>query len=675
MFKKILIANRGEIACRIMRTAREFGVKTVAVYSEADRQAPHVALADEAVHIGNAPAAESYLKIENIIEAAKRTGAEAIHPGYGFLSENAAFALACKKAGLVFIGPTPMAIQAMGDKAAAKARMEKAGVPTLPGYHGSDMSAATLKKEAKRVGYPVLLKAVAGGGGKGMRLVEKEADLADALAAVQREAKSSFGDERVLVEKYLTSPRHVEIQVFADTQGHTVYLYERDCSLQRRHQKVVEEAPAPGLPPEVRTAMGLAAVKAAKAIGYVGAGTVEFLLDSKNNFYFMEMNTRLQVEHPVTEMVTDTDLVAWQLHVASGEALPVDTQENMDEVYPNGHAVEVRVYAEDPSKNFLPATGKLALCRFPENMPNVRVDTGVVEGGEITPYYDPMIAKIIAWGPTRVEAITTLGLALAETHIAGVVTNIDYLRAILAHPDFIAGKVETGFLARHADKLVQKAAVPELAPVMAVLNELNKRFTAAQENRTSHGDAYSPWHVPNGWRIGGYHTENMTFQHEGKDIAVPTTYLGNDMARIGKHMVSHAHYNPTDRKLYATIDGYSLSARVAEAEGHAHVFMDGQHTVLTRHMPLDDVAGGEDVLGRLTAPIPGVVVKVTVKAGAKLKKGADIMILEAMKTEHRITAPADGTVDAVHFKEGDHVEKDAVLAAFTALEGKAVARK
>src|SRR5262245_30566196 len=497
MFSKILIANRGEIACRVIKTARRLGIKTVAVYSDADRNAMHVAMADEAVHIGGSPARESYLVVERIIDAARRTGAQAIHPGYGFLSENAGFAEACAKAGIVFIGPPPAAIRAMGSKSEAQKIMEKARVPLVPGYHGDDQSPALLAKEAARIGFPVLIKASAGGGGKGMRVVESAPKFDEALAGAKREAKSSFADDHVLVEKYLTRPRHIEIQVFADSHGNCLYLFERDCSIQRRHQKVIEEAPAPNMDPKRRKAMGEAAVAAARAIGYVGAGTVEFIANQDGSFYFMEMNTRLQVEHPVTEMITGQDLVEWQLVVAAGGKLPL----TQDQLRIDGHAVEVRLYAEDPNRNFLPSTGTLVHLRLPAESLNVRVDTGVRQGDTVTPFYDPMIAKVIVHDRDRTSAMRRMAALMGETEVVGVTTNAALLKALCAHPAFVGGEVDTGFIERHHDQLFAKPApASDRTIAIATLARLVEWHDTA---RSSPGDPYSPWGEQNGFRLLG----------------------------------------------------------------------------------------------------------------------------------------------------------------------------
>ena len=477
MFSKILIANRGEIACRVIRTARRLGIHTVAVYSDADAKALHVEMADEAINIGPAPARDSYLRAEAILDAAKRTGAEAIHPGYGFLSENAAFAEACADAGVVFIGPPASSIRAMGGKSEAKALMETAGVPLVPGYHGEDQSPELLRAEAKRIGFPVLIKASAGGGGKGMRVVTSLEEFDDQLNGAKREAINSFGDDRVLIERYVTRPRHVEIQVFADTQGNCVYLFERDCSIQRRHQKVVEEAPAPNLDPHTRRRMGEAAVAAAKAIGYVGAGTVEFLLDEDGSFFFMEMNTRLQVEHPVTEYITGQDLVEWQLRVAAGGPLPL----NQDQLSIHGHAIEVRLYAEDPQKGFLPQTGRLEHLVFPPEDAFVRVDTGVRSGDAISIHYDPMIAKLIVWADDRSSAVRRLRTALSQTQVVGLGANTEFLLAIASHPAFLAADLDTGFIERHeTDLLPEPAPAGDDVLALAALGVLLERSAKAQ---------------------------------------------------------------------------------------------------------------------------------------------------------------------------------------------------
>src|SRR4051812_49841964 len=519
MFSKILIANRGEIACRVIRTARLLGIRTVAVYSDADARALHVEMADEAVNIGPAPARESYLRAEAILDAAKRTGAEAIHPGYGFLSENAAFAEACAAAGVVFIGPPASSIRAMGGKSEAKALMEKAGVPLVPGYHGEDQSPELLLSQAKRIGFPVLIKASAGGGGKGMRVVSSAAEFDDQLNGAKREAINAFGDDRVLIERYVTRPRHVEIQVFADTQGNCVYLFERDCSIQRRHQKVVEEAPAPNLDPHTRHRMGEAAVAAAKAIGYVGAGTVEFLLDEDGSFFFMEMNTRLQVEHPVTEYITCQDLVEWQLRVASGEPLPL----GQDQLSIHGHAIEVRLYAEDPQKGFLPQTGKLDHLVFPRETFHVRIDTGVRSGDAISIHYDPMIAKLIVWANDRPSAVRRLRTALESTQVVGLGANTEFLLAIASHPAFLAADLDTRFIERHqADLLPEPSPAGDDVLAFAALGVLLDR--GAKARAAVSGDPYSPWAGNDGWRLNDDAHDTLILRDGGTDRPVHLVY-------------------------------------------------------------------------------------------------------------------------------------------------------
>ena len=501
MFSSVLIANRGEIACRVIRTAKAMGLRTIAVYSDADLNAAHVALADEAYHIGPSPVGESYLKADTILDVAKRSGADAIHPGYGFLSENAGFADACEAAGVIFIGPTADAIRAMGLKDAAKVLMEKADVPVVPGYHGENQDPTFLAHQADEIGYPVLIKAVAGGGGKGMRRVDNPADFDKALQSAQRESASAFGEDRVLVEKFVSCPRHIEIQVFADEHGNAVYLFERDCSLQRRHQKVVEEAPAPDMPEDMRKTMGEAAVAAVKAISYRGAGTIEFIVDTSDGlkadaFYFMEMNTRLQVEHPVTEMITGQDLVEWQLRVAAGEKLPV----TQDELSINGHAVEVRLYAEDPAKKFFPSTGTLHRLRLPTEDASVRVDTGVREGDTVSMFYDPMIAKLIVWDETRKGAVRRMARALESVEIAGLRSNTAFLAQIMQHPEFVAANIDTGFIDKHLADLVPAPGLPEAEIlVAAALHELVARQIAL----VAGDDLHSPWTAGDGWALGG----------------------------------------------------------------------------------------------------------------------------------------------------------------------------
>ncbi len=664
-FEKILIANRGEIACRVIRTARAMGIDTVAVFSDADRTALHVALADEAVHIGPPSAAESYLQGERIIEAAKRTGAQAVHPGYGFLAENAVFAAACREAGLVFIGPPAQAIEKMGKKDEAKRLMTEAGVPVVPGYHGSNQSVARLAREAGKIGFPVLIKAAAGGGGKGMRRVDAADDFMAALKACRREAKAAFGDDTVLIEKLIETPRHIEVQVFADAHGHVVHLFERDCSLQRRHQKVVEEAPAPGITATMRAAMGDAAVAAARAVGYEGAGTIEFIVDVANGFddapfYFMEMNTRLQVEHPVTEMITGEDLVEWQIRVAAGAPLPLAQAD----LAIDGHAIEVRLYAEDPARDFLPATGTLQRFRPPFEAPFARTDTGVREGDAISVHYDPMIAKIIVWGEDRDKALAHLRHALARTEVAGLATNLAFLQRLARHPAFAAGKIDTGFIARHRAALVPAAApaaVPDL--VFAALGILAAR--RERENRAGRdgGDAASPWRTGGGWRLNLPYSESQSFvdatgaQH---DVTIVTCGAGYRLA-IGEHEVPAHIESYEDGWLRAEIDGHVREASVLVGVDELCVIHGGE-TVRLRRLsarfdPEEDAAGP----GAVTAPMPGKVLDLLVTEGAEVERGTPLLVLEAMKMEHTLTAPRAGTVASLAAAVGAQVEEGTVL--------------
>jgi 3-methylcrotonyl-CoA carboxylase alpha subunit len=658
MFSKILIANRGEIACRVIRTARLMAIRTVAVYSAADEGALHVAMADEAHPIGPAPARESYLSIERVIEAARRSGAEAIHPGYGFLSENAEFAEACAASGIVFIGPPASAIRAMGSKSAAKALMEKAGVPLVPGYHGAAQDETLLAGEARRIGYPVLIKASAGGGGKGMRIVERAEDFAAALAAARREAKSSFGDDTVLIERYLTRPRHIEMQIFADGHGDCVHLFERDCSVQRRHQKVVEEAPAPGMDPARRKAMGAAAIAAAKAVSYVGAGTIEFIAEG-DAFFFMEMNTRLQVEHPATEMISDTDLVEWQLRIAAGERLP----RRQDELEISGHAIEARLYAEDPARDFLPATGTLHHLRVPEGEPHIRVDTGVREGDAVSIHYDPMIAKLIAWGEDRAASLRRLRDALDRCEIVGVATNRDFLARVAASPEFAAGGVDTGFIARHRDALVPppEATPPRIVAAAALFLLLEQAAAGRAAAAASH-DPYSPWHLRHGWRLNSDTYQDLVFLDGGRSHRVRAHYRG-DAFQLDLADGSHAAGAASDGAggLSIRLDGIASKLRVVRRGDELTLFADGVAHRLLHRDPLAPQAEEELAGGRLTAPMPGRIVQVLVAAGQRVRRGETLLVLEAMKMEHGVTAPADGIVERVDYTVGDLVEEGAEL--------------
>jgi 3-methylcrotonyl-CoA carboxylase alpha subunit len=655
VFRKILVANRGEIACRVIRTARRLGVGTVAVYSDADRDALHVAMADEAIHIGAPPPRESYLRADRIIEAARRTGSEAVHPGYGFLSENAEFAGACVEEGIVFIGPPAAAIEAMGSKSAAKAIMGQAGVPLVPGYHEADQSDERLRQAAVELGYPVLLKAVAGGGGKGMRLVSDDAGFDEALAAARREAAAAFGNDAMLVEKYLERPRHVEVQVFCDRHGNAVYLFERDCSVQRRHQKVIEEAPAPGMTPELRARMGQAAVQAAQAIEYEGAGTVEFLLDPSGSFYFMEMNTRLQVEHPVTEMITGQDLVEWQLRVAAGEPLP----RRQDELEVRGHAFEARIYAEDPDRDFLPATGTLDYLQAPRESDHVRVDTGVLQGDAVSVYYDPMIAKLITWDESRERALARLAGALAEYRISGVRTNLSFLYNLATSPPFMAAELDTGFIGRHQELLFHRSADDRVKDLPLASLYLLLRMEQATRNRAGATDPGSPWNTSNAWRLNQDAVHTGAIVLNGVEYDVPVTEIGRGGRRrfritVGDKSVMAAG-ELDGNALYADIDGHRQRAVVVSSGNRFTLF--GPRGAMQFALARPDY-GDVDALAdaaAFTAPMPGVVVKLLVEPGQAVERDQPLLILEAMKMEHRICAPADGTVGAFHFQAGEQV--------------------
>ncbi len=664
MFSKILVANRGEIACRVIRTAHRMGIATVAVYSDADANSMHVAMADEAIAIGPAPARESYLCADKVIDAARRTGAEAIHPGYGFLSENAAFCQACADAGIVFIGPPVPAIESMGSKSAAKQIMEDAGVPLLPGYHGDEQDPALLLKEAEKIGFPVLLKAVAGGGGKGMRLVDSPARFDEELAAAQREASSSFGDDKMLVEKFLTQPRHVEIQVFCDGHGNGVYLAERDCSVQRRHQKVIEEAPAPGLADEVRTAMGEAAVRAAQAIDYQGAGTVEFLLDTDGSFYFMEMNTRLQVEHPVTEMITGQDLVEWQLRVAAGEELPL----SQDAVQIEGHAFEARIYAEDPDNDFLPATGTLTYLRAPEESDLVRVDTGVRQGDEVSVHYDPMIAELVVWDRDRASALRQLAMALSRYRVAGVTTNIDFLYNIATSDPFRQVELDTRFIEKHGDVLFASGSADESQELaLASLYLLLARLRAAGSLAREHGDPHSPWHSYSAWRMNEPHRHRLQLAYRGRDVDVTAEQLADGRYRLEfENQACVAGGELDGEQLTADIDGFRQKLAVAEHDGIWSAYQgSGAFRFSERQADLGDMdAAGSS--GNPRAPMNGTIVQLLAEPGTRVEADTALLVMEAMKMEHTIRAPAAGTVTEYYFQAGELVDGDAELLNFEA---------
>jgi 3-methylcrotonyl-CoA carboxylase alpha subunit len=652
MFGKLLIANRGEIACRVARTARRLGIRTVAVYSDADAQAAHVAACDEAVHIGGPLPAQSYLLGDAILDAARRTGARAIHPGYGFLSENAEFAAACARAGIVFVGPSPQAIDAMGSKAAAKTLMEKAGVPLTPGYHGDRQEPDYLLDQARRIGFPVLIKAVSGGGGKGMRRVDAAGGFAAALASCQREAQASFGDARVLIEKFLTTARHIEVQVFGDDHGNAVYLFERDCSVQRRHQKVIEEAPAPGMTPQRRRQMGAAAVAAARAVNYSGAGTVEFIVAPDGAFYFMEMNTRLQVEHPVTEMITGLDLVEWQLRVAAGERLPLA----QEQLAIDGHAIEVRIYAEDPARDFLPSIGKLAHLAMPVASATVRIDTGVRPGDEITPYYDPMIAKLIVRGETRAAAITRMREALAAWEIVGVQTNLAFLGRLMTAPSYVEANLDTALIERERAHLF-----PERGPASRRAWDVGVFAFVTARRAADRVEPVSPWTIRDGWRLVGSARRTWKFFEGGqaRDVEIallPDTVLvtiDGDTDVVGGTLL--------DARLGANVDGEIVDAGVFSQGGVTHVFVDGEHRTFEWVDPYLPAQEHADSHGELRAPMPGRILAVLVEGGAAVKRGTPLVVMEAMKMEHTVVAPAAGIVERVLCSVGEQVNEGAEL--------------
>ncbi|WP_368924025.1 biotin carboxylase N-terminal domain-containing protein [Comamonas aquatica] len=662
MFKKILIANRGEIACRVAATARRLGIQTVAVYSDADAQAKHVAACDEAVHIGGSAPKDSYLRWERILQAAQATGAQAIHPGYGFLSENEDFAQACQAAGLVFIGPPASAIRAMGLKAESKQLMEKAGVPLVPGYHGADQHPELLQREADRIGYPVLIKASAGGGGKGMRLVERREDFAAALASCQREAINSFGNDAVLVEKYVLRPRHIEIQVFGDTQGHCVYLFERDCSVQRRHQKVLEEAPAPGMTEALRAKMGAAAVAAAQAVHYVGAGTVEFIVEQPGGydapdamqFYFMEMNTRLQVEHPVTEAITGEDLVEWQLRVAAGQPLP----KQQSELKIIGHAIEARICAENPDNGFLPATGTLQVYRKPAcssfAISDVRVDDGVREGDAISPFYDSMIAKLIVRGDTRAQALARLDAALAQTQIVGLATNVQFLRHVVRSPAFAQAQLDTALIEREKAALFDQQPVPTALAVAAAVAQLLQAEQALQTT--------DPFSRRDGWHSHGTPRRSLQLLQGGTPVAASLTtgHDGQLQLQVGD-TTGRLDWQPQGDGLLVQFAGLRSTAQVHVQGEVRHIFTPQGAAVLELPDPLAHAGEHGAEGGRLTAPMPGKLVSFAVQAGDAVTKGQPLAVMEAMKMEHTIAAPADGVVQELLYAPGDQVSEGAEL--------------
>nr|HEV8011732.1 acetyl-CoA carboxylase biotin carboxylase subunit [Bradyrhizobium sp.] len=652
-FHTLLIANRGEIACRVIRTARAMGLRSVAVYSEADRGAMHVAEADEAVLLGPARARDSYLNIERVIEAARRSGAEAVHPGYGFLSENAGFAQACLDAGLVFVGPTADMMIAMGSKSGSKALMEKAGVPLVPGYHGEAQDEATLATAADRIGFPVLVKASAGGGGRGMRVVRSAGELAAAIVSAKREAKAAFGDDRMLIEKYVDNPRHIEVQVIGDSHGNLVSLFERECTLQRRHQKVIEEAPSPTLGPAQREAVCAAARKAAAAVNYVGAGTIEFVSNGKDVF-FIEMNTRLQVEHPVTELITGINLVEWQLRVAFGERLPLAQQD----IGFHGHAIEARVYAENPRKNFMPSVGRIKTWQTPPAVDGLRIDAGYRKGDTVSPYYDAMLAKVIAWAPTRQAAIDKLNHGLRETDVRGVITNIPFLSALVTHPDVRANAIDTGFIERELKNLTagsNEAGELELGAAVATV--------LADENAAAGNDAHSPWRSF-GWMPVGRRQRVFSFRHaQGAEHKVTLRYgIGPSTLVIGERELAFACSVNAEGEIDLTLDG-GISRVVSVIEGH-EIYLRTRNGRFELHWV--DPFGGDDEeqVGedKIVAPLPGTVVALLAEEGARLEKGAPILTLEVMKMEQTLRAPFAGVLKKIKCKLGDIVQEGVELA-------------
>ncbi|KAG5851493.1 hypothetical protein ANANG_G00094010 [Anguilla anguilla] len=662
--EKVLIANRGEIACRVMRTAKKMGVRSVAVYSEADRHAMHVAMADEAYHIGPAASQQSYLSMEKVMEVAKRSHAQAIHPGYGFLSENTEFAELCKQEGIIFIGPPSSAIRDMGIKSTSKYIMSAAGVPIIEGYHGEDQSDERLQAEAARIGYPVMIKAVRGGGGKGMRIAPSEADFHEQLESARREARKSFNDDVMLVEKFVENPRHVEVQVFGDQHGNAVYLFERDCSVQRRHQKIIEEAPGPGISPEVRRKLGEAAVRAAKAVNYVGAGTVEFIMDAQHNFYFMEMNTRLQVEHPVSEMITGTDLVEWQLRVAAGEELPLA----QEEIELSGHSFEARIYAEDPNNDFLPGAGPLLHLSTPQADDCTRIETGVRQGDEVSAHYDPMIAKLVVWGEDRSAALKKLRYSLRQYNIVGLNTNIDFLLSLSGHPEFEAGNVHTSFIPLHHAQLFP----PPLAPPREVLCQAALGLLLRERDHThafkarSH-DQYSPFASSSGRRVNVLYTRNLTLQLGDKKVEVAVTYnpdgtysmeIGGEVFLVSGDLVEEggASY------LRCSVNGVVSRPKMVVLDNDVHLFsMEGSFEVKVPVPKFLAGVSGSGAQGGAVAPMTGTIEKVLVKAGDTVQVGDPLMVMIAMKMEHTIRAPKAGIIKKVFFKEGSQANRHAAL--------------
>ncbi|KAI8913625.1 carbamoyl-phosphate synthase L chain, ATP binding domain-containing protein [Gorgonomyces haynaldii] len=659
-FNKILIANRGEIAVRVMKTAKKLGIKTVAVYSEADKDSMHTQMADEAYLIGPAASADSYLRMDKILQVAKKSNAQAIHPGYGFLSENAIFAKLLEDNNITFIGPPAQSIIDMGSKSASKNIMINAGVPVVPGYHGDNQDPKFLKQQADEMGYPVLIKAVLGGGGKGMRIVPSSEEFDEMLESAKREALKSFSDDRVLVEKYITKPRHVEVQVFADKLGNAVYLFERDCSVQRRHQKVIEEAPGPGISPELRRSLGEKAVAAAKAVNYVGAGTVEFILDTDTNaFYFMEMNTRLQVEHPVTEMITGTDLVDWQLQVAAGNRLP----KLQDELQVNGWAFEARIYAEDPDKNFMPDTGRLVHLKTPDAVPDkVRIETGVRQGDEVSVHYDPMISKLVVWDTDRTEALRVLRKALGEFQVVGPSTNIEFLKSLASHPAFINGDVDTGFIKRHEQELFSdKEVVPAFVIAQAALYSLSREWKNSAVQVSA--DPYSPWSSVRAFRLNHGFSKRFEFkesQDDKRKIQVDITNTDGSVTVYPCQL-----QEGTDPSvLVATVGDRKIQSDIVRNGDKLSVFSDGIKHELFLPVPQHTLGESAADQGSVVAPMPCKISHVQVKQGDAVKKGQTLIVLEAMKMEHTIKSPKDGIIQKINYRVGDLVAQGKHLITF-----------
>ncbi|KAL4224004.1 Methylcrotonoyl-CoA carboxylase subunit alpha [Mactra antiquata] len=663
---KILIANRGEIACRVIKTARSLGIKTVCVYSDADKNSLHVAMADEAYHIGPPAASQSYLCQDKIIDVAKKSGAQAVHPGYGFLSENVEFAELCGKEGIIFIGPPSSAIRDMGIKSTSKAIMSAAGVPVIEGYHGEDQSDSRLKQEAANIGYPVMIKAVRGGGGKGMRIAMTESEFDEQLESARREAMKSFGDQVMLIEKFVEMPRHVEVQVFGDQHGNYVYLFERDCSVQRRHQKIIEEAPAPGLNDETRRAIGEAAVRAARAVNYVGAGTVEFIMDKNQDFFFMEMNTRLQVEHPVTEMVTGTDLVHWQIKVAAGEKLPV----TQSDIKLNGHAFEARIYAEDPNNSFMPGAGPLLHLSIPSSVDNARVDTGVRQGDEVSVHYDPMIAKLIVWSEDRESALKKCRSALLDYQVVGLNTNIQFLTDLAQHPEFIKGNVHTDFIPQYYDDLFPQRTTSYMAVCQAVVTMVIQQAQRVQQQVKYTQDPFSPFWLCKASRINQSPTRWITLMDGDKELKIEVVTNEDSSYTVSfdgqSYTVSAELKQSGERTNIVTIvDGIKSHASVVNVGNSLHLFStEGQQELRIPVPKFLSTSGQSGSLADAVAPMPGVIEKVVVTPGTQVEKGDPLVIMIAMKMEYVIRAPKAGVVESVFYKQGDTVQKGVTLVHF-----------